>query len=75
MGTRSVTSANGTHSIACGHLKADNKSPATTVQARKWSAQSVEFRFPTGNGRISQAERGNGQKRRARYKLSQILSQ
>ena len=74
MGTGSVTSANGTHSIACGHLKADYKSPATTVWARKWSAQLVEFGFPTRNGRTSELERGSGHKRRAGYKLSQMLS-
>ena len=45
MGTGSVTGANSTHSIACGHLKVDDKSPATTVWARKWSVQLVELDF------------------------------
>ena len=46
-----MTGANGMHSTACGHPKADDKSPATTVKARKWSVQLVEFGFPTRNGR------------------------
>src|SRR5882724_3155537 len=48
-GTGSATSANGTHSIACGHLNVAVKNPVTTVQARKWSAQLEESRFPNGN--------------------------
>ena len=74
-GTGLATGANGTCNTVCGHPKVDDKSPVTTVGAKKWSVPSVEFGFPTGNGRTSQLERGSGQERRTGPKLSRMLNQ
>ena len=63
-----MTGVSGTHSTACGHLKASVKNLVTTVWARRWSAQLEEFGFPNGNSRIDQ-KRGHGPRRRARGRV------
>ena len=75
MGTGFVTSVRDMCSTACGCQKGTGRSPATTVQPRRWSALSGAFRFPTGNGGIGQEEKGHGQRRRGRWRWSQRLSQ
>jgi len=67
MGTGYATSVSGTHSTACGHPKAFGRKAVTTVQARRWSAQLEEFRFPSRNSGIGQ-ERGRSPRRRAGWR-------
>jgi len=53
-----VTGANGTHSIACGHLKADDKSPVPVGQKMVCTVESPGFQMETaGSGGLGAGER------------------
>ena len=62
-------------STACGCQKLSGRKAATTVWARRWSAQFEESGSPTRNHRIGQEERGCSLKRKARLRWGWMLSQ